>query len=94
MTLWTLRVIWLRSLTKTEDYPITYWKPIHGHVGVSLRDFFGRMNVEEPFKELKQFVSELMAYNPRKRPPLHSWKWSTSMPAQKWAKVKDNMVEI
>jgi len=44
------------------------------------------MRVGEPYEELKQFASELTAYNPRKRLPLCSWRGGRSrheMPAQK-----------
>ena len=37
------------------------------------------LRVEELHEELKQFVSELMVYNLRKRPPLHSWRGDRSM---------------
>jgi len=48
------------------------------------------MRVEEPYEELKQFASELTAYNPRKRPPLCRGRSRHEMPAQKRAKIEDN----
>ena len=40
--------------------------------GWVIKGFLRCMRVGEPYEELKQFASELTAYNPRKRPPLYS----------------------
>jgi len=37
------------------------------------------MREGELYKKLKQLASELIADNPRKRPPLDSWRWDGSM---------------
>ena len=53
------------------------------------------MRVGEPHEELKRFANELVAYNPRQRPPLRSWRGGRSMhemPARKRAKVEDKRV--
>jgi len=47
--------------------------------GQVIMGFLLCMRVEELHEELKQFASELMAYNPRQRPPLHSWRGDRSM---------------
>ena len=53
------------------------------------------MREGELYKKLKQLASELTADNPRKRPPLDSWRWDGSMhemPARKRARVEDKRV--
>ena len=63
--------------------------------GWVIKEFLGCMREGELYKKLKQLASELTADNPRKRPPLDSWRWDGSMqemPARKRARVEDKRV--
>ena len=44
-----------------------------------IEEFLGCMREGELYKKLKQLMSELIADNPRKRPPLDSWRWDRSI---------------
>ena len=62
---------------KIDNNPGLVYSPLKADLwscGWVILGFLLCIRVGKPHEELKQFTSELMAYNLRKRPPLHSWK--------------------